>query len=81
MNPARALPPYPTPGELAQASWFKATASSGSQGCVEVAHLEHWTVVRDSKNPSGPVHCYTAHEWACFLAGARDGEFDRPLFR
>jgi hypothetical protein len=36
------------------------------------------TVVRDSKNPDGPVHCYTPHEWACFLDGARAQEFDRP---
>ena len=42
-----------------------------------MAHLERWTVVRDSKNPGGPVHCYTPHEWACFLDGARAGEFDR----
>ena len=61
-------------GELVQG----ATASNGGTGCVEVAHLESWTVVRDSKNPDGPVHCYTPHEWACFLDGAQGGEFDRP---
>jgi hypothetical protein len=68
---------YPAPEELADATWFKATASNGGEGCVEVAHLERWTVVRDSKAPGGAVHCYTAHEWACFLDGARAGEFDR----
>ena len=70
-------PGFPTPEELADATWFKATASNGSQGCVEVAHLERWTVVRDSKDPGGPVHCYTPHEWACFLDDARAGEYDR----
>ncbi|HEX6523929.1 MAG TPA: DUF397 domain-containing protein [Streptosporangiaceae bacterium] len=70
-------PPYPTPDELARASWFKATASNGGSGCVEVAHLERWTVVRDSKDPAGPVQCYTPHEWECFLAGVRACEFDR----
>jgi hypothetical protein len=70
--------PLPTPAELASARWVKATASNTSQGCVEVAHVQHWTVVRDTKNPGGPVHCYTPHEWACFLDGARNGEFDRP---
>ncbi len=70
-------PLYPAPDELDSADWRKATASNTSQGCVEVAHLEHWTVVRDSKSPGGPVHCYTPHEWACFLDGARAGEFDR----
>jgi hypothetical protein len=63
--------------ELAHARSFKAAASSGRQGCVEVAHLKHWTVVRDSKNPHRPVHCYTPYEWACFLDGARNGEFNR----
>jgi hypothetical protein len=77
MSPAPHLPPYPDPEELAAASWFKAAASNTSQGCVEVAHLERWTVVRDTKNPGAPVHCYTPHEWACFLAGVRSGEFDR----
>jgi Domain of unknown function (DUF397) len=77
MSTAHPLSPYPTPDELAQASWVKATASNGGSGCVEVAHLERWTVVRDSKNPGGPVHYYTSHEWACFLDGARAGEFDR----
>lgn len=72
------LPPYPTADELAHARWFKATASSGGQGCVEVAHLDHWTLVRDSKNPDGHIHCYTPHEWTCFLDGARNGEFNRP---
>lgn len=71
------LPPYPTPNELSGATWFKAVASSTAQGCVEVAHLDGWTVVRDSKDTDGPVHCYTPHEWACFLDGARNGEFDR----
>ncbi len=78
MSPASDLPAYPAPDELARAAWRKATASNGASGCVEVAHLESWTVVRDSKNPDGPVHCYTPHEWACFLTGAHAGEFDRP---
>lgn len=70
------LPPKPSEDELAQAKWVKADASS--QGaCVEVAHLEDWTVLRDSKDPDGPKQFYTAYEWACFLDGARKGEFDR----
>jgi hypothetical protein len=71
-------PARPGPAELAAATWHKATASNGSEGCLEVAHLQHWTVTRDSKDPHGPVHCYTPHEWACFLHGARAGEFNRP---
>lgn len=71
------LPPAPDQHELDSASWFKASLSNGSNGCVEVAHLKDWTAVRDSKNPASPVHLYTPHEWECFLAGVRGGEFDR----
>ena len=78
MTPPRELPPYPPQEELDRAAWFKASASTGSNTCVEVAHLGSWTVFRDSKNPDGPVHCYTPHEWACFLDGVRAREFDRP---
>lgn len=69
--------PLPSADEIANASWFKSTSSDTSQGCVEVAHLDNWTLVRDSKNPDGPVHTYTAHEWQCFLDGALAGEFHR----
>jgi hypothetical protein len=31
----------------------------------------------DSKDPDGAVHCYSPHEWTCFLDGARNGEFNR----
>jgi len=33
-------------------------------------------LVRDSKNPDGPVLEFTAAEWDAFLAGLRNGEFD-----
>jgi hypothetical protein len=57
--------------------WRKATASS-ADGCVEVAPLDDGGVaVRDSKDPAGPALFYTSHEWACFLDGAKRGEFDR----
>jgi hypothetical protein len=69
-------PLHPNSAELRRATWFKASASNGASGCVEVAHLASWTAVRDSKNPDGPVQCYTAYAWACFLDGARAGEFD-----
>lgn len=70
------LPPYPSTDELARAVWVKAEAS-GNGGCVEIAHLNDWTALRDSKAPDGPVQFYTRHEWECFLDGARNGEFDR----
>ncbi|MEU7000984.1 DUF397 domain-containing protein [Nonomuraea sp. NPDC046570] len=33
-------------------------------------------LVRDSKNPNGPVLTFTPGEWTAFLDGAGKGEFD-----
>jgi hypothetical protein len=59
--------------------WFKASASSGTGNCVEAAHTSDGMAVRDSKaGNDGPVLRFTRAEWAAFLAGARDGEFELP---
>ncbi|MBF6323167.1 DUF397 domain-containing protein [Nocardia cyriacigeorgica] len=65
--------------DLSRARWFKSSRSADANACVEVAHLDGGLVgVRDSKNPSGPALVFTPSEWDAFLAGATDGEFDRP---
>jgi len=51
--------------------WTKATACSADGNCAEVAIL-----LRDSKNPDGPVLSFTPDEWRAFVAGVRAGEFD-----
>jgi hypothetical protein len=33
-------------------------------------------IVRDSKNPDGPVLVYTAAEWDAFVQGVKAGQFD-----
>lgn len=64
--------------DLSGAHWFKSTFSQAGGDCVEIAHLDGGGVgVRDSKNPSGAVLTFTPAEWDAFLAGARDGQFDR----
>ena len=62
--------------DLSQAEWRKSTRS-GYNGCVEVAFVGGQVAVRDSKDRQGPVLLFTDSEWQAFLAGARDGEFDR----
>jgi len=54
--------------------WFTST-SSQSGNCVQV-NLGGVIRVRDSKDPSGPVLCFTDLEWIAFLEGVRQGEFD-----
>jgi uncharacterized protein DUF397 len=57
--------------------WFKSTFSSGNGQCAECAHLpDGGMAVRDTKNRSGAVLRFTAHEWKAFLADVRSGEFD-----
>jgi len=33
-------------------------------------------LMRDAKNPDGPVLAFTEAEWRAFIAGVKDGEFD-----
>jgi hypothetical protein len=61
--------------DLSSANWRK-SSHSGNNGCVEVAFIEDQVAVRDSKDPSGPVLVFNAHEWSAFIAGTIDGEFD-----
>lgn len=58
---------------------FRKSGGSDTGGCVEVAGLPGGGVqVRDTKDRAGGTQTYTDHEWACFLAGAKGGEFDLP---
>ncbi|WP_405488500.1 DUF397 domain-containing protein [Nocardia sp. NBC_00511] len=46
---------------------------------VEIAFLTSGNIgLRDSRNPTGPVLIFTPGEWEAFVAGAKDGEFNRP---
>lgn len=55
--------------------WRKSDASV-SGDCVEVAFAGQAVLVRNSKDPAGPVLSFTHSEWKAFLLGARNGNFD-----
>jgi hypothetical protein len=57
------------------ANWRKSTFSGSAGECVEVS-VQNAVALRDSKNPDGPCLLFTLGEWAAFLAGARDDQFD-----
>jgi hypothetical protein len=61
--------------DLTSAQWRK-SSRSGDNGCVEVAFIEGQVAVRDSKDKSGPILMFTAHEWTAFISGTIDGEFN-----
>lgn len=58
-----------------QAVWKKATASNGSNNCVEVARTTEQVLVRNSRDPHGRELSFTHGEWEAFLDGAVRGEF------
>ena len=64
-------------GSCVEVSWVHAAASPDGAQCVEAGRCPHgdW-LVRDSKDPAGPVLKFTEAEWDAFLKGARAGEFD-----
>lgn len=63
--------------DLSRAEWRKSTLSSGDGQCVEVANFPEAVVVRDSKNPDGPVLVFSVGEWRAFVGGVTNGEFTR----
>ncbi|MFI6495931.1 DUF397 domain-containing protein [Nonomuraea typhae] len=57
-------------------SWRSARGCNGNSACVEVGFLPGGVAVRDSKLPDGPVVFFTNSEWAAFIIGVKNGEFD-----
>ena len=58
--------------------WYKSSYSGpNTDACVEVKDVDGGgKLVRDSKNPDGPVLAFTPQEWTAFTQGVRAGEFD-----
>jgi hypothetical protein len=64
--------------DLVGARWRKSSHSNDEAACVEVAFLDGGRVgVRDSKDHgTGPALVFTPTEWAAFVHGVTDGEFE-----
>jgi len=66
--------------DLSRVIWRKSRWSANAANCVEVAVLcdksnnngqdKIW-LVRDSKDPSGPVLRFRSNSWAAFIASAK----------
>jgi hypothetical protein len=64
-----------TPPTVEEFNWLVAQNCNGGT-CIRVATHEEQIVIGDSKNPRGPVLTYSRSEWAAFVDGVREGDFD-----
>ena len=65
--------------EHADLTWRKSSASGEAGGCVEIAMTPTSVHVRNSRNSGGAQLVFLHQEWAAFLVGARNGEFELPI--
>ncbi|MBY8884039.1 DUF397 domain-containing protein [Streptomyces sp. PTM05] len=54
--------------------WFTSSHSDNGGDCVEVADAQDHVLVRDSKNPHGPVLGFPAAAFAAFVSSVKAGE-------
>ena len=59
-------------------TWHTAL-SCESGACVEVAADQDTILIRNSRQPDGPLVEYTPEEWHAFVSGVKKGDFDNLL--
>ena len=59
-------------------AWFKSSRSAANGCCVETALTGEGMVVRDSKDPDGPVLYFAGEAWSDFVAAIKTGQLDLP---
>lgn len=64
---------------MSKSKWIRSSACKADQPmCVEAHFIQGGDVLlRSSVNPASTI-TVTDAEWDVFLAGVREGEFDRP---
>lgn len=60
-----------------QQRWRKSSYSADTFNCLEIAEHRGQILVRDSKDPFGPVLAFGSPDWRSFVAAVRAGQLDR----
>ncbi|GIF75402.1 DUF397 domain-containing protein [Asanoa siamensis] len=60
--------------DQSRVKWLSRCATGA---CVEVGALDGRVLVRDSKDPEGPVMRFSRSAWSEFLTGVREGDLRR----
>ncbi|MEU7873270.1 DUF397 domain-containing protein [Dactylosporangium sp. NPDC049140] len=47
---------------------WRHSSASGQDGCVEIAERDDSVLIRDSKNPDGPMLAVDPRDWRRFVA-------------
>jgi hypothetical protein len=61
--------------DFSDSVWHRSSLCDDGSSCVEVARVEGWIGVRDSKETSGPILAFTTDDWQTFVNGVYDGDF------
>jgi hypothetical protein len=65
-------------GRVPDAAWFKSSYSGAdTTECVECARSAVGTLIRDSKNTSGPVLVVRLQPWRAFIQALAQAELER----
>lgn len=59
-------------------TWRTALSCDGGE-CVQVAADQNVVLMRNSRQPGGPLLEYTVEEWHEFVSGIKKGDFDDLL--
>ena len=63
--------------EAASLQWRKARRSANNGACVEAALSGGRILIRDSKDPDGPLLGYAGATWRMFTSEAKIGRYDK----
>jgi hypothetical protein len=62
------------PSQHSALTWRKSKESTSDGQCVEIACAGESVMLRDSRDPSGPILAFSSARWSAFLRCIRNEE-------